>query len=102
MEKRKPHYKLSEIQAFVADPDRQPFTVTALRNGLAMGLTEQEMRQVVRKLTRRDFYKAMTTHVDHRVWQDVYHGTTGDGVFVYIKITGFADDRPPVIQFKAK
>lgn len=45
MEKRKPHYKLSEVQAFVADPASQPFTVTALRNGLALGLTESEMRQ---------------------------------------------------------
>ena len=67
-----------------------------------MGLTEPEMRQVVLALSRRDFYKAMTTHADHRVWQDVYHGMTEGGVPVYIKITGFTDGRPPVIQFKAK
>jgi motility quorum-sensing regulator/GCU-specific mRNA interferase toxin len=102
MEKRKPHYRLSEIQAVVTDPNRRPFTVTALRNGLAMGLTEPEMRQVVRKLTRKDFYKAMTTHADHQVWQDVYHGATEEGISVYIKITAFEDDRPPVIQFKKK
>jgi motility quorum-sensing regulator / GCU-specific mRNA interferase toxin len=51
---------------------------------------------------RKPHYKAMTTHVDHRVWQDVYHGVTEDGIPVYIKISAFADDRPPVIQFKAK
>lgn len=102
MEKRRPHCKLSEVQALVADPANQPFTVTALRNGLAMGLTESEMRQVVLKLSRRDFYKAMTSHADHQVWQDVYHGMTQDGITVYIKITGFTDGRPPVIQFKAK
>lgn len=102
MEKRKPHYKLSELQALVADPASQPFTVTALRNGLALGLTEPEMRQVVLKLSRRDFYKAMTSHADQQVWQDVYHGMTEDGMVVYIKITAFADDHPPVIQFKAK
>ena len=44
----------------------------------------------------------MTTHADHQLWQDVYHGKTEDGVLVYIKITGFSDSRPPVIQFKAK
>lgn len=44
----------------------------------------------------------MTTHADHREWQDVYHGTTEDGVAVYIKITAYTDGRPPVIQFKAK
>lgn len=102
MEKRKPHYKLSEVQALVADPASQPFTVTALRNGLALGLTEPEMRQVVLKLSRRDFYKAMTSHADHQVWQDVYHGMTEDGIVVYIKVTGFTGGRPPVIQFKAK
>lgn len=102
MEKRRPHYKLSEVHAAVADPQTQPFTVTALRGGLALGLTEQQMRQVVLALSRHDFYKAMTTHGDHRVWQDVYHGVTLDGIPVYIKITGFTDGRPPVIQFKAK
>ena len=102
MEKRKPHYKLSEVQALVADPASRPFTVTALRNGLALGLTESEMRQVVLKLSRRGFYKAMTSHADNQVWQDVYHGMTEDGVVVYIKITAFAEGHPPVIQFKAK
>ena len=29
---------------------------------------------VVRGLTRKDFYKSMTTHADHRIWQDAYHG----------------------------
>lgn len=102
MEKRKPHYRLSEVQALVADPASQPFTVTALRNGLALGLTESELRQVVLKLSRRDFYKAMTSHADHQLWQDGYDGITEDGIPVYIKITGFAGGRPPVIQFKAK
>ena len=102
MEKRKPHYSLKHIQAIVADVHSQPFTVTALRGGLAMGLTEKEMRQVVLKLTQQDFYKSMTTHADHRVWQDVYHGVTEALVKVYIKVTYYADNRPPVIQFKAK
>jgi len=95
MEKRRPHYKLTEVQALVADPASQPFTVTALRNGLAMGLTEPEMPE-------RDFYKAMTSHADHQVWQDVYHGMTEEGIVVYIKITAFAEGHPPIIQFKAK
>lgn len=102
MEKRKPHYKLAEIQEMVADPGAVPFTVTALRGGLALGLTEQGMRQVVLALSHRDFYKAMTTEMAPQLWQDVYHGTTSDGIAVYIKVTGFTDGRPPVIQFKKK
>ena len=102
MEKLKPHYSLKQIQTIVADANSQPFTVTALRGGLAMGLTEKEMRQIVLNLSMRDFYKSMTTHSDHRVWQDVYNGVTEDQVKVYIKVTCYADDKPPVIQFKAK
>jgi motility quorum-sensing regulator/GCU-specific mRNA interferase toxin len=67
MEKHTPHYKLSKVQQTVADQESQPFTITALRGGLELGLMEQEMRQVVLALSRRDFYKAMTTHKDHRV-----------------------------------
>ena len=102
MEKRAPHYKLSEVQAIIADPQSRPFTVTALRGGLALGLSEPEMRQVVLALSRRDFYKSMTTHADPKEWQDVYHGITPDGIAVYIKITWYGDHRPPVIQFKEK
>ena len=102
MDKRTPHYILTEVQAVVAEPTSRPFTITALRGGLELGVTEPEMRQVVRALSRRDFYKSMTTHADHREWQDVYHGVTEEGVAVYIKITAYADGRPPVIQFKAR
>ena len=97
-----PHYKLVDVQTVVANSASQPFTVTALHGGLALGLTEMEMRQTILGLTIRDFYKSMTTHADSQVWQDVYHGITQDGVPVYIKITGFTYGRAPIIQFKAK
>ena len=102
MEKKTPHYVLGEIQAIVADRSNCVFTRLALAGGLSLGLTEPDMREVVLSLSRADFYKSMTTYNDHSLWQDVYHGETMDGVAVYIKITGFADNRPPVIQFKAK
>ena len=101
MEKRSPHHRLEEIQRMAADPESRPFTVTALRGGLALGLTESEMRRTVAGLDRGDFYKSMTTHADHRCWQDVYHGVTEGGIAVYVKVTACAEDRPPVIQFKA-
>jgi motility quorum-sensing regulator/GCU-specific mRNA interferase toxin len=102
MEKRTPHYKLIDVQTVVADHQSCPFTATALRGGFALGLTEPEMRGVVLALKRHDFYKSMTTHIDHKDWQDVYHGMTQDGIAVYIKITFSSDDRPPIIQFKEK
>jgi motility quorum-sensing regulator/GCU-specific mRNA interferase toxin len=102
MEKRTPHYSLTDIQAVVAAPTSRPFTLTALRGGLELGLSELDMRLVVLALSRSDFFKSMTTHADHREWQDVYHGATEDGIAVYIKMTAYTDGRPPVIQFKAK
>jgi motility quorum-sensing regulator/GCU-specific mRNA interferase toxin len=102
VEKRVPHYNLVNVQSFVADKTSRPFTRTALQGGLSMGFTELQMRGIVLSLTRTDFYKSMTTHADHQQWQDVYHGKTSDDRIVYIKITGFLDGRPPVIQFKSK
>lgn len=102
MEKLSQHYNLEDIQGIVADPESRPFTVTALRGGMALGVTENEMRRTVAGLSRKDFYKSMTTHSDHRVWQDVYHGEAAGGIAVYIKVTAYDDDRPPVIQFKVR
>jgi len=37
-------------------------------------------------MQRRQFYKSMTSYVDRRVWQDVYHVPSEFGV-LYIKFT---------------
>jgi motility quorum-sensing regulator/GCU-specific mRNA interferase toxin len=102
MEKRKPHYELAEVKKVVSDPNSHPFTASARAGGVALGLTPQEMREVVLSLSPSDFVKSMTTILDNRVWQDVYSGATPSGHSVYIKITGYTDRRPPVISFKAK
>jgi motility quorum-sensing regulator/GCU-specific mRNA interferase toxin len=47
-------------------------------------MAQADALAVVQGLTRKDFYKSMTTQVDHRVWQDVYHGNW-NGVTLYIK-----------------
>jgi hypothetical protein len=39
------------------------------------------MLAVIAALERSDFYKSMTTHADHRVWQDVYHAMTRSRIF---------------------
>jgi motility quorum-sensing regulator / GCU-specific mRNA interferase toxin len=102
MEKQTPHYRLIDIFALVADAQSVPFTRAALRGGLELGLSQNAMRAVVLRLTRKCFYKSMTTYLNHRVWQDVYVGETGDGTPVYIKVTGYQDGSPPIIQFKKK
>jgi motility quorum-sensing regulator/GCU-specific mRNA interferase toxin len=100
VDKRTPHYDLRLVQAEVVHLGVSSFTKTALDGGRAMGLTTQEMLSVVASLSRRDFYKSMTTFADHRVWQDVYHATTPLRKEAYIKIT--LRDFAPVIQFKEK
>lgn len=100
MEKGTPHYSLADMQAQVAADGIAAFTVVALRGGWAMSLTSAEMLTVVTSLTRRDFYKSMTTYRDHRVWQDVYHGQCSNGLTAYIKLTQVAER--VVIQFKEK
>ncbi len=100
MDKRTPHYDLARVQAGVAQLGAAAFTKTALDGGRTMGLTSAEMLAVIASLTRRDFYKSMTTFSDHRVWQDVYHAATPVRKDAYIKIT--LRDAAPVIQFKEK
>jgi len=100
MEKRVPHYDLARIQARVARLGVAAFTKTALDGGRAMGLTSVEMLAVIAGLTRRSFYKSMTSYADHRVWQDVYHAPTPVRKDAYIKVT--LRDTTLVIQFKER
>ncbi len=102
MEKQTPHYRLVDILTIFSDAESFPFTRSALRGGLDLGLDQYAMRAVVLRLTRKCFYKSMTTHLNHRIWQDVYFGATADGIEVYIKVTGYLHGSPPVIQFKRK
>lgn len=88
------------MQARIAVAGRDAFTQTAVAGGRAMGLTVADMLSVIACLSRRDFYKSMTTHHDHHVWQDVYHGVCPTGRVAYIKLTEVAERI--VIQFKEK
>lgn len=55
------------------------------------------MCAVVMTLTLHCFYKSMTTHADHRVWQDVYHAKA-QGQDVYLKLT--VVDGVLIVSFK--
>ena len=48
------------------------------------------MCSVILTLTPANFYKSMTTHADHRIWQDVYHAKVADNE-VYLKLTVIDD-----------
>ncbi len=101
MEKHTPHYDLAAIQALIAQKGILVFTRTARLGFSDMGLSEAEALQVLLSLRKTMLYKSMTTHADHRVWQDVYHSPTPIGKTAYIKLTLRSDDTV-VIQFKEK
>lgn len=65
-------------------------TGSALAGAAALGFDFEGMLAVVETLTSDDFYKSMTTHADHRVWQDVYRPRTSAGE-VYLKLTVIDD-----------
>ena len=89
MEKGTPHCKLAVVKALVEQGSVHA-TMTALDGAEAMGFDFDGMLAVVMALTTADFYKSMTTHAGHRVWQDVYRSTTPAGE-VYLKLTVIDD-----------
>ncbi|MCX6598333.1 MAG: type II toxin-antitoxin system MqsR family toxin [Acidobacteria bacterium] len=89
MEKRTPHCALALVKTLVA-AGKVRTTFSALAGGAALGFGFEEIVGVVLALTPRAFYKSMTTHADHRIWQDVYRPKTPAGE-VYLKLTVLED-----------
>lgn len=101
MEKKKPHYELGAIQQVVATRRVNAFTATALLGAAHLGLSPDEAVEVVLEMKSGAFYKSMTTHADHTIWQDVYHVALRSKCVAYIKIT-MRENGTVVIQFKEK
>jgi motility quorum-sensing regulator / GCU-specific mRNA interferase toxin len=89
MEKTTPHCKLTVVKALVKDGKLRA-THSARLGATALGLELSDMLALVMALTPADFYKSMTTHADHTVWQDVYRPSTQAGD-VYMKLTVIDD-----------
>ena len=85
MEKSTPHCKLSVVKALL-DAGKFQVTRTARNGAAALGFDYPGMLAVVAALQSSDFYKSMTTHADHTIWQDVYQAATPLGD-VYLKLT---------------
>ncbi|SPF48650.1 motility quorum-sensing regulator [Syntrophobacter sp. SbD1] len=96
MEKRTPHCKLSVIKAMIQAGNVR-ITLSALAGGAALGFDADGIVGVIMGLRPKDFHKSMTTHSDHRIWQDVYRPATSAGE-VYLKLTVI--DEVLVVSFK--
>jgi motility quorum-sensing regulator/GCU-specific mRNA interferase toxin len=89
VEKRTPHCKLPVVKALVIE-GKVRSTLSALAGGAALGFDFEGIVRVIMELTPADFHKSMTTHADHRIWQDVYRPSTPAGE-VYLKLTVIDD-----------
>lgn len=98
MEKLTPHCKLSVIKALVEAGEVRA-TASAFGGARALGIHDLSgMCAVVLELTPSHFYKSMTTHADHRIWQDVYRAKVANGCDVYLKLTVL--DGVLIVSFK--
>ncbi len=52
-------------------------------------------------MQRSQFYKSMTAHRDHRVWQDVYHVPSAVGT-LYVKFTADVVSEFVLLSFKER
>ena len=96
MEKNTPHCKLNLVKTLI-ETGAVRTTQSARLGAIAMGFDFDAMLAVVLALTTADFYKSMTSHADHRVWQDVYRPSTPAGA-VYVKLT--VVDDVLIVSFK--
>ncbi|CNC69824.1 Quorum-sensing regulator [Yersinia intermedia] len=89
MEKRTPHTRLLKVKELVLKGNIKS-TRTARDGAEDLVLSLRDMCDVVCELTSADFYKRMTTHQDHTIWQDVYRPILSCSR-VYLKITVIDD-----------
>jgi motility quorum-sensing regulator/GCU-specific mRNA interferase toxin len=84
VEKFIPHFELKLVKE-LARSGKFKITRSARQSARMLGFTADSVLAVVQGLARKDFYKSMTTHGNHRVWQDVYRPMTPVGK-VYLKL----------------
>lgn len=100
MEKRSPTFSLEAIQAALGASASVRMTRAAASSSQEFGFELLDVADLIRSITYRHFYKSMTSHGDHTVWQDVYHVPSAVGM-LYVKFT--TDDIGfKVISFKEK
>ena len=91
MEKGIPHCKLPIVKALI-EAGKVNATASAFSGARDLGINDLAgMCAVVMSLTSAEFYKSMTTHADHRIWQDVYNAKTANSAEVYLKLTVIDD-----------
>jgi motility quorum-sensing regulator / GCU-specific mRNA interferase toxin len=91
MEKSTPHCKLPVVKKLIEE-GKVKATSSAYSGARDLGINDLTgMCAVVLTLSSKNFYKSMTTHADHKIWQDVYRTRMGNGDEAYLKLTVIDD-----------
>jgi motility quorum-sensing regulator/GCU-specific mRNA interferase toxin len=102
MEKRKPNYDLERFKAVAGDARTLDLTGTAILSARSIGFEIEQIAALIRTMTRQMFYKSMTSYRDHKLWQDVYHVPSADGLTIYLKFTANIVTEFTVLSFKER
>jgi len=97
-DKRKPTY---DLDAFKLAAGGMQVTIVATRTAAGLGFGRAEIEATIQTMQRAHFYKSMTSHGDHRIWQDVYHVPSPAGV-LYVKFTADVVSEFLLLSFKEK
>jgi len=100
MEKRNPTFDLEALQAAFSDANTLNRTTTAKRSATALGFNANDIVAIIQSIRRDHFYKSMTSHANHDMWQDVYFVPSSAGV-LYVKFT-MSKDGFLLLSFKEK
>ena len=86
MEKLEPHYDLKTIQATFCEVGSLRLTRTATKCAEELEMSLTDVVLCIQGIVSTNFYKSMTAHADHRIWQDVYH-VPQQAAVLYVKFT---------------
>jgi len=98
MQKRIASYNLEEIKALI-EKERYFVTKSAKLAYVALGLSDEEVVQIIMSLVHRDLHKSMTSYANNKLWQDVYYKNV-DELELYIKLQINGD--AIIISFKER
>ena len=82
---KEPKYNLNSIKLAFSTTDKLNMTATAMSDQYMLGFSDQDVVDVIQKLTSNDFYKTMPpVKAGFTAWQDVYKSTFKE-TSLYIK-----------------
>mgnify|MGYP001596581508 FL=1 len=98
MKKRVCHYALSRIKKLILE-NKFLITKSALKTAIEdFSFLEADILNQILTLENEHFYKSMTSHFDHTLWQDVYKKQINDSK-AYVKVQ-ISDENSVIISFK--